>query len=181
MVRTLLVVVAVVAGLAILTMLMIGIGQPGEEIKCPYCGSTVVWTPIGSRSENFLWRCLVCGKTWTKSYPERLYSAWREGLPGMLRDVAVGFVRSNHRDAAELMPAEFKWTVRVCEGNKYVYESDGWVVEVVLTYKPGFEASLTVDYSSSRREGWIGIPHRIIWKGVFRGGEVVELDYLHAV
>ena len=68
----------------------------GEDlIRCPKDGSPYVWTPIGTRSENFLWRCLKCGYTWRKTYPDNIYKCWLKSplKPDFIRDYTLLYLR----------------------------------------------------------------------------------------
>ncbi|MDH5439266.1 MAG: protease complex subunit PrcB family protein [Candidatus Bathyarchaeota archaeon] len=67
-----------------------------SEIVCPEDGSLYVWTPIGTFSENFNWRCLLCSHTWIKTYPEDKYKSWRNALlePAFVRDYTLLYLRA---------------------------------------------------------------------------------------
>ena len=66
-----------------------------DLIRCPRDGSPYIWTPIGTRSENFLWRCLKCGYTWRKTYPDNIYKRWLKSplKPDFVRDYTLLYLR----------------------------------------------------------------------------------------
>ena len=148
-----------------------------EEVKCPYCGSIYVWTPIKTRSENFLWKCLTCGKSWYKTYSEAAYHRWLERTPIIVKEVALRYIAEKHPDARQLLEKPLKWTVDYMSVKGARFKADGWVIEV-QRIEQGFK--VMVDFSVSRIPGYIGIPHRIVWEGlVTLSGEVVEYSYGH--
>lgn len=67
-----------------------------RDIKCPIDGSLYIWTPIGTFSENFNWRCFRCGHIWTKTYPENIYASWRNAFlePTFVRDYTLLYLRT---------------------------------------------------------------------------------------
>jgi len=65
------------------------------NIVCPLDGSPYVWTPVGSKSENFIWVCLECGHHWQVTYPEDSYRSWLDVFldPAFVRDYTVLYLR----------------------------------------------------------------------------------------
>ena len=154
------------------------------EIVCPKCGSRLVWTPIGTRSENFLWRCLECGESWIKTYPDAVYMRWKRGMPGMVRDMVLKYIGEHHRDTARFIPKEAEWNehkIIALDESVYEYSYGGWIVRIEWSVANGPTLKVTADYSAQRVSGYVGIPHRIIWEGKFADGSIVEEKYIHAV
>jgi hypothetical protein len=112
-----------------------GKGEGGSEIICPKDGSLYVWTPIGSRSENFNWRCLQCGYTWTRSFREETYQAWRNASlePSFVRDYTLLYLRAVLQLGVP-DPFTLNWTggrgtpEGIAGYEDYVYRGDGTVV-----------------------------------------------------
>jgi hypothetical protein len=67
-----------------------------NNIMCPKDSNLFVWTPIGTRSENYNWRCLNCGYKWTKSYPEDIYQQWLKAFlePTYVRDYVMLYLKT---------------------------------------------------------------------------------------
>ncbi|MEM2884796.1 MAG: protease complex subunit PrcB family protein [Thermoproteota archaeon] len=114
-----------------------GVFPLGGEISCPSDSSPYVLTPIGTRSENFAWKCLVCGHAWTKSYPEDVYAKWRKAFlePDFVRDYAVLYLRdSGYGGLPDPLKAEWSGGRETPEGlvgsETYVYRAEGAVVTV---------------------------------------------------
>jgi hypothetical protein len=65
--------------------------EGAHDISGPY-----VLTPVGSRSENFIWKCLRCGYSWRQSFAEDVYEAWRDAFlePAFVRDYALLYLRT---------------------------------------------------------------------------------------
>lgn len=86
--------------------------QTEARILCPKDGSPYVWTPIGSRSENFNWRCLECGYHWMKTYPEEVYRSWRTAFldPEFVRDYTILYLREIEKLGLP-DPLKLDWTV----------------------------------------------------------------------
>ena len=107
------------------------------RIICPKDGGIYVWTPVGSKSENFNWRCLICGYRWVKSYPEDVYQKWKNKLlePDFVRDYTLLYLRTI-LGYAVLNPLALNWTGGRQTPNdmlgyeNYVYSADGIVVSV---------------------------------------------------
>ncbi len=108
-----------------------------SEIACPKDGSLYIWTPIGTRSENFNWRCLRCGHTWVKTYPEDVYERWRQAFlePHYVRDYTVLYLREI---AHEYLPDPLKleWSggretpASLVGSETYIYRAEGVVVTI---------------------------------------------------
>ena len=168
-----------VVALTIISVLLLA-AQTSEvsgEVKCPFCGSKEVWTPIGTKSENFLWKCFNCGKTWSKTYSEKAYRDWLHRTPVIVRDMVLKFVAAKHPDAKQLLPPKPVWSVQQLSQDKVVYKCGGWIISVEKT-EEGYK--VTLDFSATRIPGYIGIPHRIVWTGIFTfDGKIVEESYGH--
>ena len=111
--------------------------QSGKEIACPIDGSPYVWTPIGSRSENFNWRCLQCGNTWRKTYSEDVYRKWRVTFldPAFVRDYTILYLREiEGEDLPD--PLSLKWSggretpAGVIGSETYIYHAEGITVNI---------------------------------------------------
>ncbi len=145
-----------------------------EVPKCPQCGSTLVWTPLGTKSENFLWRCLLDGTTWRKTYPKHVFENWKRKIPHIVRDASIEFLLRRHPEVRALLPGGSWKEDR--EGQKYRFTNGGW--NVIIEFTPDMaEAHIVSDYT---HQG-MGIMHRIIWVADFHNGDFVELSYTYAV
>jgi hypothetical protein len=83
------------------TIALTGVTPTSENpVVCPEGTHDItgvyVLTPVGSRSENFLWRCLRCGYSWRQSFAEDVYLAWRDAFlePAFVRDYALLYLRT---------------------------------------------------------------------------------------
>ncbi len=139
--KTMLVVLLVVFGIAAFSLLVtsgiLGDLLWGSEIACPNDRSPYVLTPIGSRSENFIWRCLVCGYTWRETYKEDVYTKWRKAFlePAFVRDYAILYLRdSGYEGLPDPLKVEWSGGRETPEGllgsETYVYRADGVVVTI---------------------------------------------------
>jgi len=93
-------IVAIIICSAGATLALTGIpSDSGDDVVCPEGAHSItgqyVLTPIGTRSENFMWTCLRCSESWIESYPEDVYEAWRDEFlePGFVRDYALLYLR----------------------------------------------------------------------------------------
>ncbi|MCD6530726.1 protease complex subunit PrcB family protein [Candidatus Bathyarchaeota archaeon] len=131
------------------------------RILCPRDGGPYVWTPIGSRSENFNWRCLECGYHWMKTYPEEVYRSWRTAFlnPEFVRDYTILYLREVEKRAL-LDPLELNWTVnreeRPLGKEIYTYLADG--LEVKVAYRNGQQGSTVYEVEVKNRD-------ELIWEG----------------
>lgn len=107
------------------------------EIGCPIDGSSYVWTPIGSRSENFNWKCLRCGYTWVGTYPEDVYQRWRQAFleAAFVRDYTILYLRDiGHEGLPD--PLKLEWIggretpTGLIGSETYVYRAEGIVVTI---------------------------------------------------
>jgi len=107
------------------------------EIVCLIDGSPYVLTPVGSRSENFNWRCLRCGHTWVETYPEDVYQRWRQSFlePAFVRDYTILYLRdTGHEGLPD--PLKLEWTdgretpAGLVGSETYVYRAEGIVVTI---------------------------------------------------
>ena len=137
------------------------------RIVCPKDGSPYVWTPIGSRSENFNWRCLHCGYGWTKSYPEDIYQKWRNTFlePAFVRDYTLLYLRTvSGYDVPD--PLTLNWTGgrQTPEGTlgreDYVYAADGIVVSVSYSVVLPKNVSYEIKVEKEGSLLWAGTLHR---------------------
>jgi len=134
----------------------------GSEITCPSDGSPYVWTPVGSRSENFNWRCLGCGYTWVETYPEDTYLGWRKAFlePDFVRDYTILYLRSSGYVLPD--PRKLDWTGgrETPEGllgsETYVYSA----MDIVITIR--YPVVLAENIIYSIRVEYSG---RTLWEG----------------
>ncbi|MCD6105846.1 MAG: hypothetical protein J7J79_00570 [Thermoplasmata archaeon] len=145
-----------------------------EVPKCPKCGSTLVWTPLGTKSENFLWKCLMDGTTWRKTYPDHVFSNWKRRIPQIVRDASMNYLLKLHPDVKPFLPSG-DWEQEK-DGNQYVFEQNGWTVKITFTADFS-KADVKVDYV---HQG-MGIMHRVVWVAEFDNGDFREISYTHAV
>ena len=110
------IIVAAIIGSAGTALALTGVASvPESSIVCPEAAHDIsglyVWTPVGSRSENFNWRCLVCGYTWIRSYPEDVYEAWRDAFlePAFVRDYTLLYLK-NVLELKVPDPLKLNWT-----------------------------------------------------------------------
>jgi len=143
------------------------LSAPGAEIVCPEDGSIYVLTPIGTRSENFNWRCLECGHQWTESYPEGVYQAWRNKFlePAFVRDFTLLYLKITFQlDIPD--PLALDWTggretrENILGYEQYVYQANSIILSVgypvVLPENTIYEIKVEVD----GRTVWEGKLHR---------------------
>ena len=134
---TLMVILAIVGSIGTF-FLFSGLPAASEnEIVCPENGSPYVWTAIGSRSENFNWRCLQCDYRWTKTYREEVYQSWRNASlePPFVRDYTLLYLRTvlqlNVPDPFTLDWSGGRETPEGILGYEdYVYRADGIFVSI---------------------------------------------------
>ncbi len=133
--------VAIIVCSAGATLALSGIPSASEDVVCPEGAHDItgqyVLTPIGTRSENFMWTCLRCGDSWMQSYPEDAYEAWRDEFlePDFVRNYALLYLRA----VLELKlpdPLTLNWTggratpSGLLGYETYVYESGDVTVTV---------------------------------------------------
>jgi hypothetical protein len=132
-----LIIVAVIFSAGTAIVLNSSPAAPENNIVCPKDGSLYVWTPIGTRSENFIWRCLKCGYQWTHSYLNEAYENWTKAFldPAFVRDYVLLYLKT----VLELElpdPFSVNWTGgrQTPEGilgyESYVYEAEGVTVSI---------------------------------------------------
>ena len=113
---------------------------PPTTITCLTCGSTYVYTPIGTKSENFEWTCLRCGYRWKKTYPEKLYTQWREAYltADYVRDYTLLYLREIKGMKSLPDPLKVEWTggrttpEGLIGSETYAYKTNG--VTVTINY-----------------------------------------------
>ena len=110
------IIVAAIIGSAGTALALTGVASVSESSAvCPEAAHDIsgpyVWTPVGSRSENFNWRCLVCGYTWIHSYSEDVYEAWRDAFlePAFVRNYTLLYLK-NVLDLKIPDPLKLNWT-----------------------------------------------------------------------
>jgi len=96
----------------------------------------------------------------------------------------MDFIKEHHEDARDLFPRHSTWSYRrgtLPNGDKFhEYVCEGWIIRIEYSSLSS-RINLLADFSSSRISNYIGIPHRIIWKGYFINGKIREEEYLHAI
>jgi hypothetical protein len=67
-----------------------------SDSVCPEINSLYKWTPIGTFSENFNWKCLRCGHSWTETISEDKYESWKNKFlePDFVRDYTLLYLRT---------------------------------------------------------------------------------------
>jgi hypothetical protein len=110
---------------------------PENGIVCPKDGSAYAWTPIGTRSENFNWRCLSCGYQWTESYPEDIYQDWLKAFlePAYVRDYVLLYLKTVlELEVPDSLSVNWTGGRQTPEGilgyESYVYEAEGVTVSI---------------------------------------------------
>jgi hypothetical protein len=66
------------------------------DSTCPEDDSPYKWTPIGTFSENFNWKCLQSGHSWTETLPEDTYESWKKKFlePDFVKDYTLLYLRT---------------------------------------------------------------------------------------
>jgi hypothetical protein len=107
------------------------------DSTCPEDNSPYKWTPIGTFSENFNWKCLRCGHSWTKTLPEDQYPSWRNEFlePDFVRDYTLLYLRTILQKEL-LDPLTLEWiggreTPEQTLGYEtYVYKAEGITITI---------------------------------------------------
>jgi hypothetical protein len=142
-----------------------------REIHCPKDDSLYIWTPIGTFSENFNWRCLACDITWTKTYSEDAYGRWRNAFlePSFVRDYTLLYlITVPQMEFAN--PLTLNWTGGretpdgIVGYETYIYSASG--------------ITITVDYPVVKPENTvytikIQIGDRTLWEGELHQREFI--------
>jgi len=147
---------------------------PESKIVCPKDGSPFVWTPIGSKSENFNWVCLRCGHHWTETYPEKLYESWRNEFlePSFVRDYTLLYLRTVRQwNIAD--PLTLDWTggrdtpEEIVGYETYVYRASGIIVTI------GYPVVLPENTSYKIK---VEFKCQTVWEGELFRQEFLESD-----
>ncbi len=139
------------------------IPTPQAQIICPQDGSPYVWSPIGSRSENFNWRCLRDGYTWTQTYPEEVYQKWKKAFlePVFVRDYTIFYLQDiGYEDMPD--PFSSNWAggrvtpPGIVGAETYEYSVGEFVV--ITKYPVVLPENTKYDITIERRE-------KVVWHG----------------
>ena len=150
----------------------------GEDlIRCPKDGSPYIWTPIGTRSENFLWRCLRCGYTWRKTYPDNIYKHWLKSplKPDFIRDYTLLYLRCIcHLEIPDPLTLDWrggrnasKSTLNLLE----VYNYHASSIFISIKYHPAPE---NVTYVILVKSG-----NKVVWKGSLCNRRFISSHVIH--
>jgi len=177
------------------TLALTGVTNVSEEASsCPEGAHDItgqyVITPIGTRSENFLWRCLKCGATWTQSYDEDTYEAWRDEFlePDFVRDYTLLYIR----EVLEMKvpdPLSLNWTggratpYCLLGYETYVYESGDVSVTVGYPVVLPSNTEYTITVKMHGVTVWKGTLLRREFKSssAFTGEQDATYDYYGGV
>ena len=102
-----------------------------------------------------------------------------------IRDEAIQYMKAKHPETAQFMK-DLYWSggratpPGLVGAETYEYQAKGWIVTIKYPVVPNPEYSVTADYSVSRVPGYVGIPYRIIWKGTYQNGIIIEISYVFA-
>jgi hypothetical protein len=126
-----------------------------------------IWTPVGTRSENFLWKCLRCGYTWTHSYPEDVYEAWRDAFlePTYVRDYALLYLKAVLQMQVP-DPLMLNWTggratpLNLVGYETYIYRAGGLTVTVGYPVVLPVNTVYTIKVEMDNATVWQGTLHR---------------------
>ena len=135
----------------------------GEDlIRCPKDGSPYVWTPIDTRSENFLWRCLKCGYTWRKTYPDNIYQRWLKSPlePDFIRDYTLLYLRYiRHLEIPDPLTLDWRGgrNTSASTSNLEVYNYRASNIFISIKYHPAPE---NVTYVILVKSG-----NNVVWNG----------------
>ena len=106
-------------------------------IICPQDESLYVWTPIESKSENFIWKCLHNGYTWNQTYPDEFYQRWKKAFlePDFVRDYMLLYLLDIGYDLPD--PLRSEWTGgRITPAGTVGAETHEYITgELVVTIK----------------------------------------------
>jgi len=148
----------------------------GEDlIRCPNDGSPYVWTPIGTRSENFLWRCLKCGYTWRKTYPDNIYQRWLKSplKPDFIRDYTLLYLRCIcHLEISDPLTLDWRGGRNASTStlNLEVYNYYASNIFISIKYHPAPE---NVTYVILVKSG------NIVWKGILYNRRFISSHVMH--
>jgi hypothetical protein len=97
-----------------------------------------------------------------------------------IREAIMLYIRTNHPETAQFMQ-NLTWTGGLVESETvgaevYSYFSGGWNVTLVNPVIPAPTYSVTADYKSP----FMGIPYRVVWKGTWQSGNIIEEEYTFA-
>ena len=147
-----------------------------DLIRCPKDGSPYIWTPIGTRSENFLWRCLKCGYTWRKTYPVNIYQRWLKSplKPDFIRDYTLLYLRCiRHLEIPD--PLTLNWrggrNASISTSNLEVYNYHASNISISIKYHPAPE---NVTYVILVKSG-----NKVVWKGSLYNRRFIGLHVMH--
>lgn len=116
---------------------------------------------------------LLCFRRDTRSVVERI------------RDEIMEEIKAKHPETKQFI-MDLAWSggrvasTDVVGAETYEYQAKGWIVTVKHPVTPNPEYSVTADYSVSRLPGYVGIPYRIVWQGMYRDGVITEGSYMFA-
>jgi len=102
-----------------------------------------------------------------------------------IRDEIMEEIKAKHPETKQFI-MDLAWSggrvasTDVVGAETYEYRAKGWIVTVEHPVTPNPEYSVTADYSVSRLPGYVGIPYRIVWQGMYRDGVITEGSYMFA-
>jgi hypothetical protein len=108
-----------------------------SDSTCPATYSSYKWTPIGTFSENFNWKCLRCGYGWTEALSEDRYESWRNKFlePDFVRDYTLLYLRTILEiDVPD--PLTLEWVggretpEQILGYETFIYKADGITVTI---------------------------------------------------
>lgn len=134
-------------------------------IKCPKCGSTIIWTPLGTRSENFLWICLICGHTWIKTYPPDVYKKWKQNMIFIIRDAIIHYINKHHKNAN--IPQNINWNYKKHQHTNIIIHT--------FTYNNWKITIYQVPHSYNFK---VKVTGKITWVGEFKNGRSIK-EYMY--
>jgi hypothetical protein len=136
--------------------------EGAHDVSGPY-----VWTPVGSRSENFIWKCLRCGYSWRQSFTDDVYEAWRDAFlePTFVRDYTLLYLRTV-LDLKVPDPLTLNWTggritpLDMLGYETHVYRADGLTVTIGYPVVLPENTVYTIKVESDGTTIWQGMLHQ---------------------
>jgi hypothetical protein len=98
-----------------------------------------------------------------------------------IRDSVMNYIKSNYPETAQFMK-DLVWTggrvtpPNILGAETYMYYSQGWNFTINYPVVPNAIYNIVADYSATS----IGIPYRIIWKGIWQNEVIDETSYVFA-
>ena len=99
----------------------------------------------------------------------------------LIRYSAIDYIKRYHPETIDLL-IHLVWeggrntTEGLLGSERYIYTSDGWIMEITYPVIPNPEYEIRAEYSATRA-GTIGVPYRIVWEGIYKDGIITEKSF----